>query len=190
VADPSETTQITAAPDARASDDGVLDAVRELSSQVAALQADVHALRAQARPLPAAASDAPGWDERPGHARSAVGWVRSLDSPPARRPAIPWLLLEISFLAAVAVAAAVAELDTTVIVIVMGGAWALVALVEWTAARAARRQAEAIYAPLAALGAGFVSDPSWFAPPVERTVLDTVTDDVTTDAKLPAAGEQ
>jgi hypothetical protein len=190
VADPSETTQVSAAPDARPPDEAdVLDAVRELSAQVAVLQADVHAIRAQARQLPAAARDTPGWEEGPGDARPAVGWVRSLDSPPARRPAIPWLLLEIAFLAAVAVAAAVADLDTAVIVLVMGGAWALVALVEWTAARAARRQAEAAYAPLAALGAGFVSDPSWFAPPVERTALDAVEDNASTGAKLPAADD-
>lgn len=195
MADPSETTRVSGGPaldetaSASADPTDVLDAVRELSAQVGSLQSELHALRSQTPSLPAVGTDSPGWEEGPGRARSTPWWVRSLDSPAARRPPVPWLLLEIVFLAAVGVAAAVAELDAPVIVAVMAAAWALVALIEWTAARAARRQAEAAYAPLAALGTSFSSDPSWFAPPVERTILDNVADSDDTRAKLPAASE-
>jgi hypothetical protein len=81
-------------------------------------------------------------------------------------------LLELVFLAGVAVACAIAKLDTDVIVAVMAGAWVLVALAEWTAARADRRRAETVYVPLHVTGDAFAEDPAWFAPPVERTSLD------------------
>jgi hypothetical protein len=149
----------------------VLEAIRELSARVGGLQADVNALRAQARPLPPAGVDAGGWDGRDGR-RESLAWVRELEGPGRRRPEIPWLLLEITFIAAVAVAAAVADLDPLVIVALLAGAWALVALGELAGARAARRRAEAAYAPLAIYGQSLPPDPSWFAPPVERTVLD------------------
>jgi hypothetical protein len=164
----------------------VLAALRELSAQVDLLQGDLHSLRTQAQPLPAAQSDTPGWDDGSGRASSSLGWVRSLDGVSARRPTIPWLLLEVAFLAAVAVAATVAELETVAIIGVMGGAWVLVALIEWVNARAARRQAEAAYAPLAMFGTAFGSDPSWFAPPVERTMLEPVAESEDTSARLPA----
>ena len=82
-------------------------------------------------------------------------------------------------------AAAIAELEAPVIVALMVGAWVLVALAEWTAADAARRRAEAAYMPLPGPGQGFASDPSWFAPPVERTVLDVVEDEDDTAGRLP-----
>lgn len=154
----------------------VLEAIRELSARVGGLQADVNALRAQARPLPAAAVDTTGWEGRDGR-RESLAWVRELEGPMRRRPEIPWLLLEITFLAAVAVGAAVADLDPLVIVALLAGAWALVALAELAAARAARRRAEAAYAPLAIYGQSLPPDPSWFAPPVERTVLDAGSED-------------
>jgi hypothetical protein len=161
----------------------VLAALRELSAQVGVLQGDVHSLRAERHALPAVDGERPGWGDDREAVRAAPAWIRSLDSPGVRRPAIPWLLLELAFLAAVATAAAFAELETAAIVGVMAGAWVLVAVVEWVNARAARRRAEAAYAPLALAGV-VVSDPSWFAPPVERTVLDVESE--TTGARLPS----
>jgi hypothetical protein len=184
VADPSETTQVSTGPTLDAPE--VLDAIRELSAQVGGLQAEVSALRAHAGPLPARSVDTAGWDGEPRGGRDSLAWVRAVDSPGFRRQSIPWLLLEITFIAAVAVAVAVADLEVVAIVAVMAGAWAIVALAELTGARAARRRVEAAYAPLAAYGASFSSDPSWFAPPVERAVLNTV-DEEETGARLPPA---
>jgi len=188
MADPSETTQVGSAPqmDERAGDGSqaeVLGAIRELTTRVGDLQAEVQTLRAQTRALPPGGSETAGWDDaraRP----ERVTWVRTLDAPVPRAPAVPRLLLEIVFLVGVAVAAAVAELDVTEIVAVMAVAWALVAVAEYAAARAARRRTEALYAP-PGLAPGYPTDPSWFAPPVERTVLDVTEDDGAPRAKLP-----
>jgi hypothetical protein len=43
---------------------------------------------------------------------------------------------------------------------------------EWVAARAAVRHAQTLEAPLAGAGAYFAEDPSWFGPPLERTVVE------------------
>jgi len=181
----SETTEVegrTLDATIAARQEHVLEAVRELSVRVGGLQADVHALRAQGGPLPAAGSEPPGWDAA-GSGRDPLAWVRALEGPIARQAPVPWLLLEITFLGAVAVGAAFADLDWQAVVAVMACAWALVALVEWAGARSARRRAAAAYAPLAVYGQGFAADPSWFAPSVERTVLDAGDDD--TGARLP-----
>jgi hypothetical protein len=178
MADPSETTQVSLEPkDAESAE--LLNAVRALSAQVSGLQSELQTLRAQSRQaLPGTASH--GWED--GGAQMPVGrstsqWVRSLEGPSARPPAIPRLLLEIVFLVAVAVAATIAELDPVVIVVLMAGAWALVAVAEYLAARAAQSQAEVFMAPLA--GATFADDRSWFGPPVERAILDTDARDTT-----------
>lgn len=174
VADPSETTQITR-HDVSARDD-VLAAVHALSAQVRSLQAELRTIRVQTRSLPAAGPESPGWDESVDTYREAPTWVRSLDGPGRRQPAVPRLLLEIVFLAGVAVACAIAKLDTSVIAAVMAGAWVLVVLAEWTAARAERRRVETVYVPLQVSGGSIPQDPSWFAPPVERTSLDVAGD--------------
>jgi hypothetical protein len=161
----------------------VLEAIRELSARVGGLQADVNALRAQAHPLPEARTEAEGWNGRSEGRRETLAWVRDLESPTSRRPNVPWLMLEITFLAAVAVGAAVADLAWPVVVGLMAGAWALVALAELAGAHASRRRAEAAYAPLAIYGQSLPPDPSWFAPPLERTVLDAGDED--TGARLP-----
>jgi hypothetical protein len=153
----------------------VLEAIRELSARVGGLQADVNALRAQPNTLPPV-------DGR----RDPLGWVRELEGPTRRRADIPWLLLEVTFLAAVAVAAAVADLRPLAIVGLLAGAWALVTLGELAGARAARRRAEAAYAPLAIYGQNRPPDPSWFAPPVERTVVDAGDEDTATRLPPPS----
>ena len=82
--------------------------VRELTDRIETLQADVRRLGGPG--LPAAE---PGWiDEDAGPAITpSYAWVSSLGAPIRRRPAVPRLLLEVLFLAAVAIAAAVAKLD-------------------------------------------------------------------------------
>jgi hypothetical protein len=186
MADPSETTRISRG-DANEHAEDVFDALRELSTQVRGLQSEVRTIRVQTRSLPAAGAEPPGWEDEDFRSRASFAWVRSLEGPSRRQPAVPRLLLEIVFLAAVAVAAAIAELDAKVIAGVMAGAWVLVALAEWTVARAERRRGEAAYAPLPQTGPAFVEDPSWFVPPVERTSLDVVEDADDTAADLPQA---
>ena len=178
MADPSETTQVSESP-ADVETRELLDAVRTLAAQVGSLQADVHALRTEGGALPAQ-GDAHGWDERPVASQQSPPWVRSLVSPGMRRPGVPWLVLEIAFLVAVAVIAALARLDPVVIVVVMAAAWGLVAAAEWANAReAAKREASLLRSGLAA--AVVRDDASWFGPPVaapttgRRPVLDDET---------------
>ncbi len=166
MADPSETTQVSLGPQDPDSAE-LLDAVRSLAVQVGGLQAELKALRAQTRPLPEPA-DVPAWDTSKPARREQSQWMRSLDRPGPRPPALPRLLLEVVFLVAVAGAAAIAELDPVVIVVLMAGALALVAAAEWLAAEAARRQAAVSAMPLAGGGGVVADDPSWFAPPLER----------------------
>ena len=183
MADPSETTQVSMEPREPETNE-LLGAVRSLSAQVGGLQSELHALRAQVRPLPDA-PDAPGWDESTPARRESSPWVRSLDRPGPRGPAVPRLLIEIVFLVAVALAAAIAELDPVVIVLLMAGAWVLVAVAEWTAARTAVRHAQLLEAPLGGAGAYFPEDPSWFGPSSERTVVGAGDGTESTHTRLP-----
>ena len=172
MADPSETTQVSHDP-SEPKEAELLGAVRALSVQVGGIQAELQSLRSQRRPLPASSADTPGWEDGTPARRESSTWMRSLEGPGPRAPAIPRVLLEVVFLIAVAVGAALANLQPVVIVVVMALAWLLVVVAEWTAAQAARRHADASHAPLAGVAGGiFVDDPSWFAPPVERTALE------------------
>lgn len=184
MADPSETTQVSHEP-ADQEREELLAAVRALATQVGELQEELQALRAQPRSLPVSDEDRPGWDDRLPAQRQSAAWVRSLDTPTARRAAVPWLLLEILFLVAVAVLAAVAGLDAPAVVAVMVGAWVLVALAEWAAARAARRHEVLVYGTLASGSTAVSQDPSWFAPPVERTALEITGTGAATATRLP-----
>lgn len=157
--------------------------VRALADRIEALQADVRRLGGPALP-----SGEPGWDDDVEPPRAAsYAWVGAIEAPVRRRPAVPRLLLEALFLAAVAVAAALADLDAAVIVGVMAGAWVLVALIEWAAARADRRRDELVLMPAPAPPATVPADPAWFVPPVEQTLLETPADSVTAVTKLPPA---
>jgi hypothetical protein len=88
---------------------------------------------------------------------------------------VPWLLLEIFFLIAVATLAAVAGLDTPVIAGVMIVAFLLVATAEWAAARVAARERAVLYG-LSAPPPGLPDDPSWF----DATALDVDLDGTST----------
>jgi len=200
VADTSEKTQVshdTADPQ----EGELLGAVRALSVQVGGLQAELQSLRSQRRGLPASGADAPGWGDGGTQVRrESSAWMRSLDGPGPRAPAVPRVLLEVVFLVAVAVGAALANLRPVVIVVVMALAWVLVVAAEWAAAQAGMRRADASQAPLAAVAGGlFADDPSWFAPPIERAALEAPEDTLDgfddtlggedTGPKLPPASE-
>jgi hypothetical protein len=171
VADPSETTQVSREP--AAPEGELVDALRVLASQVGSLQADVQALRSEARAaLPAGEADRHGWEEGSPAVRDSPAWIRSVDSPRPRGLAIPWLLVEIVFLIAVAVLAIAADLEPYAIGAVMVGAWALVALAEWLAARSARRQHVLIYGGAQAAPPPVPDDRAWFETNGDDTLLD------------------
>jgi len=154
------------------------EAIGRLSEQVNALQADVRALDRRSSLPPSSA--APPDPVPPG----AHSWLGELETPVRTRPQVPRLLLEGLFLAAVAAAVAIAELDAVAIAGVMIGAWVLVALIEWAASRAEREPAIPVYA--AGPPEPVRADPAWFAPPVEHTLLDSTGDDsVTAVTRLP-----
>src|SRR5262245_37805542 len=169
--------------------DELLGAIRALSAQVGGLQSELQSLRSQGRAaLPPAGAGNPGWDDRAPVQRESSAWIRSLDGPIQRAPAIPRLFLEIVFLVAVAVACVIAELDTFLVILLMGGSWGLVALAEWLAAREAKQQAELALRPLTGTGGVLADDPSWFKPPVERKlapVSQPAEDDEDTQDGLP-----
>lgn len=173
MADPSETTQISLGP-AEPEAAELIDAIKSVSTDIESLQSELRTLRAQARGLPAGERETLGWDDRLSVPRESSPWIRSLDGPSPRQPGVPRLLLEVVFLVVVAGAAAIANLDPFVIVVLMIGAWGLVALTEWLAEREARRRAELALAPLAGGSAVLADDPSWFRPPVERAVLEPI----------------
>ena len=160
MAEPSETTLVSQASET-ASEADLLGAVRALSEQVGGLQAELQSLRASSRPLPGGEVDVPGWDVDAPARRDGSLWMRSVASPGAGRPAVPRLFVEILFLVAVACLAAVARLDTPLVIAVMAGAWALVAAAEWATERSARLGAEAAFGR--STGAG--GDGSWSPPP-------------------------
>ena len=144
--------------------DDVAGALTRLEEQVTELHEDVRRLGV-ASALPATV-DEPATRPAPG----SYAWVSALDVPVRRRPQVPRLLLEGLFLAAAAAAAAIADLDPVAIGGVMVGAWVLVALIEWAASRADRRQEVPVYMP--APSAPPLADPAWFSPPVEHTLLE------------------
>ncbi len=170
MADPSETTQVSRYPAEPEAQD-LLGAVRTLTAEVESLQSELQLLRERSRSLPSGDLDRPGWEEgQPGPSDGAA-WVRTVDTPGSRRIAVPWLLLEILFLVAVAVLAAVAGLDAPVVVGVMVVAWLLVAAAEWFVARADRRAYEIAYGP-APPTKTLPDDPMWFEGPPDDTTLE------------------
>ncbi|MBA2295190.1 MAG: hypothetical protein H0W16_08645 [Actinobacteria bacterium] len=155
MSDPAAHGQQTEPPDTN-------ELLGRLESQIADLGAEVRRLGI-ASTMPREPLDEPV-------AAGAYAWLGALDLPVRRRPQLPRLLLEGLFLAAAAAAAAIADLDAVAIAGVMVGAWVLVALIEWAASRADRRQELPLYAPAPPAPAG--ADPAWYAPPVEQTLLD------------------
>jgi hypothetical protein len=164
--------------------DGTDGALARLEEQVTALRSEVRRLGAVGT-LPASSG---AEDEPPAVMPGAYAWLGAVEPPVRRRPQVPRLLLEGLFLAAAATAAAIAKLDAVAIAGVMIGAWVIVALIEWAASRAERQPQPAVYVPQATLPPA--SDPAWFSPPVEQTLLDVAADDnVTEVTRLPPVEE-
>lgn len=176
MAEPSETT-LASRTSETASEAELLGAVRALADQVGGLQAELQSLRAASGPLPGGEADVPGWEVDAPARRDGSLWMRSVASPGAGRPAVPRLLVEILFLVAVACLAAVARLDTPLVIAVMAGAWALVAALEWASERSARLGAEAAFGRPPVTGADGAWSPSAAAVPYEISAERT--------AKLP-----
>ena len=140
--------------------EGAVDALRPVADELRALRRGVAG---------AYDDDLEGWQggngASPGTAsRSATGMP-----PPLPRPLVlPRLALEAIFLGLVAALVALADLAPVWIVLVMLGAWLLVAISEWAAfARHRRWRLEEVAPPLVDAG-----DPSWYVPPVESTMLE------------------
>jgi hypothetical protein len=169
VADPSESTQVSR--ESTAHDEELVRALRSLAAQVGSLQEDVQSLRAEARGLPSGAADRHGWEEGAPVARESAAWVRSVDSPRPRGLAIPWLLVEIGFLVAVSVLAIVADLEPYAIGAVMLGAWILVAIAEWLAARGERQRDLLVYGGAPA-PVPVPDDTAWFEANGDDVLLD------------------
>ena len=180
MADPSETTQVAREPGGE--DPEVLGAVRSLATQLGGLQEELHALRQETRGLPSENGEQAGWDVGRPVMRESPSWVRSVDSPRSRGLSVPWLLLEIFFLIAVATLAAVAGLDAPVIAGVMIVAFLLVAIAEWAAARVAARERAVLYG-LSAPPPGLPDDPTWF----DATALDVDLEGTSTRLPPPLA---
>lgn len=161
--------------------DAIAASLRELTERIEQLQGEV---RRQGPLLPE--PDA-AWDEQ-STGPASYAWLSALDPPVRRRPTVPRMLLEVLFLVAVAVAAALAELDAPAIAGVMAVAWVLVALIEWASSRADRRRAEIMLRPPPEPPQPLPADPSWYVPPVEQTLLDGggSTDAATGVTKLPS----
>ncbi len=163
-------------------EDELAQLVRDLADRIETLQADVRRLGGPGLP-----TGEPGWasedDDRP--AAPSYDWIVSLGAPIRRRPEIPRLLLEVLFLAATALAAALAKLDGLAIAGVMAAAWILVAAIEWASARAERSRGEIPYFAPPAAAEPPPADPSWFVPPVEHTLVEQPPDSPTTIKKLP-----
>lgn len=152
----------------RAPAEDLADALRVLSDRIETLQADVRRLGAPGLP-----TVEPGWADDPDAAPAATfAWVSALEAPVRRRPAVPRMLLEGLFLAAVAAGAGLADLEAPVIAAVMAGAWVLVALIEWAASRADRRRDEVRFVAMPAPPEPTPADAAWFVPPVEQTMLE------------------
>ncbi|HKY25444.1 MAG TPA: hypothetical protein VJM07_09815 [Gaiella sp.] len=165
-------------------DSGTDGALARLEDQVTALRGEVRRLGAVGA-LPASAPS----DADPPLTPAAYAWLGAVEPPVRRRPQVPRLLLEGLFLVAAATVAAVAELDAVAIAGVMIGAWVIVALIEWAASRAERRGEPTVYVQKAPLPPS--TDPAWFSPPVEQTLLDAGADDnVTEVTRLPPVEDE
>jgi len=160
--------------------DELASTLQQLTDRIEALQADVRRLGGPGLP-----PTDPGWEsEEPEQVALSYAWVSSIPAPVRRRRAVPRLLLEVLFLAAAATAAALAELDAAAIAAVMVGAWVLVALIEWAAARADRRRDEIPELAPLLVSEPAVADPAWFVPPVEQTLIEN-TSETTAVTRLP-----
>lgn len=118
----------------------------ELAEAVARLGERIDSLHGELRRL--AGSPLPmSSDDLSAAATTDHSWLPYLERRARRAPRAPRLLLEALFLVGCAIAAGVAELEPVAIAGVMGGAWLLVALIEWSASRADRTRDDLLSIP-------------------------------------------
>lgn len=146
--------------------------VRALETVASELRTELKALRAERAVPQRALFEHESWPDA-GLAPSP-DWVAAVPAPVAHRLAVPRLALEGAFLLLVGLLAGLADLSATRIVLVMAGAWALVALAEWAAAvKRTRWRLDEIAPTLEpADAASSESTGPWDAPIVEATVID------------------
>ena len=177
------------------------DRVHELESVADELREELRSLRSEraAQRGPRRTADPEDWPPEPGSAPgSAPGpapdWISAVPAPIARRVTIPRIALEGAFLLLVALFSGLADLSAIAIVLVMAGAWALVAVSEWAAsAKRARWRLEQIPPPLAPPGENADENTGpWHKPVVEATAvaLPDVSESHTVVATLPAEGDE
>lgn len=147
--------------------------VHELEAELASLRPLASDLREELKALRAGLGQTaelrPGdWPLANGGAPHEAPLPATVPPPPLPRPVlVPRLILETAFLAAAAAVCALAELDAVWIVVVMAGAWLIVALSEWAAfAKQRRWRLDEVAPPLPEVGS-----PAWYVPPVQQTLL-------------------
>jgi hypothetical protein len=146
--------------------------VHELEAELASLRPLASDLREELKALRAGMGQTA--ELRPGDWPAANGGAPEappptvVPPPPLPRPVlVPRLILETAFLVAAAAVCALAELAAVWIVVVMAGAWLLVALSEWAAfAKQRRWRLDEVAPPQPELGS-----PAWYVPPVQQTLL-------------------
>ena len=146
--------------------------VHELEAELASLRPLATDLREELKALRAGMGQTA--ELRPGDWPAANGGAPEappptvVPPPPLPRPVlVPRLILETAFLVAAAAVCALAELAAVWIVVVMAGAWLLVALSEWAAfAKQRRWRLDEVAPPQPELGS-----PAWYVPPVQQTLL-------------------
>ena len=171
------------------------DRVRELESVASELRSELKAVRAE-RTAPARFDDE-DWPAERGLSNAGLvrspDWVAAVPPPFARRPGVPRLVIEGSFLLLVAVLAGLADLSAAWIVLVMAVAWGLVVLAEWAAATKRSRWRLDEIAPPADAASKPAADTTgpWDMPVVEATVVESGPDpeSKTIIAKLPVEPE-
>lgn len=163
--------------------------VRELEDVASELRAELRSLRAE-RPRPAGLDDEV-WPSEQATTYASPDWVAAVPSPLQRGVAVPRILLEAAFLLLAGLFAGLADLSTAWIVLVMTGAWSLVALAEWAAAAKRARWRLDEIAPPVEVEAAETTGP-WDMPVVEATVVDEGPDpeSKTIVTTLPADPEQ
>jgi hypothetical protein len=172
------------------------DRVRELESVAAELRAELKAVRAE-RTAPPPRYDDEDWPAERSLSSAGLApspdWVAAVPPPFARHPAVPRLVVEVSFLLLVAVLAGLADLAAVWIVLVMAVAWALVVGTEWAAAAKRSRWRLDEIAPPADAGSKPAAETTgpWDMPVVEATVVESGPDpeSKTIVAKLPVEPE-
>jgi hypothetical protein len=145
--------------------------VRELEHVAAELRSELKTLRAdRTAPRPRVEPEAwPDTDFAP-----SSDWIAAVPAPAPHSLTVPRIVLEAAFLLLVGLLAGLADLSAPRIVLLMAGAWVLVALAEWAAAAKRARWHLDEIAPARELTGAAASESTgpWDMPIVEATVVD------------------